>query len=112
LSCRQLEQGRQTEKARRSREDRRSTLPFDRPAMASAITDECGDHLHPSGVDALQSGDVERYGLRFLEEAGETLFQGERVGHRALGRQRECARCRLFPGCHHAVARADTFGAI
>jgi hypothetical protein len=50
-------------------------LPFDRAAVASALTNECGDHLHPSGVDALQGGDVERYGLRFLEEAGETRFQ-------------------------------------
>jgi hypothetical protein len=80
--------------------------------VASALTDECGNHLHPGGVDALQSGDIERYGLRFVEEAGEALFEGIRIGDGTLGRQGECGRRRFLVGCRLTAARARAFVAI
>jgi hypothetical protein len=58
--------------------------------MSGALADECGDHLQPGGVDPLEGSDIERYGLRFLEETSETLFEGARIRHGALGRQGEC----------------------
>jgi hypothetical protein len=82
-------------------------------AAASAFTDECGDHLQASGVNPLQGGDVERYGLRFVEQACETLLQGARVGDSALSRQGECVRRRFLLGCGWLPTdRVGSFGAI
>jgi len=47
-----------------------------RPAGHSrALEDECGDYLQPGSVDALQGAYIERYGLRLVDQPGETLFE-------------------------------------
>jgi len=74
LSCGQLEKGCQTEKLRSGRKRRRRALPFDLPAVAGTFTDECGDHLQSSGIDALEGGDVERYRKGFVEKSRELLL--------------------------------------
>jgi hypothetical protein len=47
-----------------------------------------------------------------LEETSETLFEGARIRHGALGRQGECVRHSFLPGCRLAAARVRAFGAI
>jgi hypothetical protein len=87
LSCRQPEEGGQPEKPRGGCQSRRGALPFDGPAVPGAFADECRYHLQPSGIDALQGGDIERYRKGFVEQSGEILLEGGCIADQTLGRQ-------------------------